>query len=391
MKPIIKRHQNVRLLDGDVLVFGSDRLARNITLTPQIRAMFELIDGTREVGSLFVELAARFPELTLGDVTEALTQLQEANLIEDAGRQPPDDFPSEELERYDRQLLFFSLFNAAPDACYEAQRRLRDARVTLIGCGGVGSHTLLQLACMGVGHIRVIDGDCVELSNLNRSYLFTGNDVGQEKVDVAKQWLESAYSHIEFDFRSQRVSDAQQLLDLLDGSSFAVLSADTPYLDINRWFNDACLDLDIPYSLAGSSEVHGTIGPITIPGETSCFECHGFDRTSLFSGPDFLVRANRRRQAPSFAPIVSSLAALNALEVVKHLTGFAQPQLLNRQLGLDFETLSFEWIDRPRRDDCPACGTRSNRHFPFAETRKYPLAASPTERAHPRSAAAAGS
>lgn len=359
MRPRIKPYLRLRLLDDNVLLFGEDKNAKNIPLNPMLAEFIALLDGNREIAEIHASLKREYPLLNYQDVESGVRQLREANLVEDGEQPSPSDFREEELDRYDRQLLFFSMFEEADNDRYALQRRLKGARITVLGCGGIGSHTILNLACAGVGYVRIVDFDVVEPSNLNRSFVYGQKDVGKPKSAVLRDKMCDINPHIEYDFVEQKIGAKDDLTPLLDDTDFAVLCADTPYLRINEWFNEVCLRLRVPYGLAGSSEVYGTVGPITVPYETSCFECHGYDRTDLFAGPDFLVKANRRRVAPSFVPIIASLASMNSLEIVKYITRFSEPSIFNKQLKVDFSTLEFQYVDRPRRADCVACGAAS--------------------------------
>ncbi|WP_332238829.1 ThiF family adenylyltransferase [Sporolactobacillus sp. KGMB 08714] len=358
MKPIIKRYLRLRLLDNNILLFGENSIAKNIQVNDVLTRYVSLLDGERTVSEIFTILHNEFPEITVKDVEEATEKFLNENLIEDNNENKPDYLSDEELTRYDRQLLFFSMFETPNVDRYTFQKRLKDSKVTILGGGGVGSHTLLNLACAGVGEIRIVDFDKVELSNLNRSFIFNESDIGKKKVSSLEKKIKNINPKVNYEFIDKKISSKQEILGIINGSDFAVLCADTPYLKINKWFNEACLEKNIPYSLAGCSEFHGLVGPITIPYKTSCFECQDYDQKDIFSGSDYIVRANKRRTAPSFVPIISTLASLNSLEIIKYLTQIQQPSILNKQIRINFMTMEFEKIERPRKKDCPVCGDK---------------------------------
>lgn len=356
MRPFFKSHLHLRLLAEDRLLLGEGQMAKNILLDGVISDFLAALDGSTTPEQIHSRLLLRHPTLLFSEVQASLDKLVAANLVDDADRPRPTDFTDEELERYSRQLSFFGMSATSKDDEFDFQRKLREAHVTVLGCGGVGSHTLLNLAAVGVGRIRVVEFDKVETSNLNRSFIFRDTDIGRKKLDVLAPALESLNPRAQYEWIDTRVEEPEQMESILQGTDFALLAADTPYLRINDWFNHTCLALRVPYSLAGCSQIDGTVGPMTIPFQTSCFSCQSYDRTDLFSGPDYVVEANKQRRAPSFAPIISSLASINAGEVVKYLTGWATPSILNRKLAVNFATLKFEFKDAPRRPDCVECG-----------------------------------
>lgn len=360
MKPIIKPYLRLRLLKDNKLLFGEGSINKHLEANDIILHFMSLLDGKHSIEEIFNELHRNYPEISKEEVEDSINKLLRENLIEENEKQKPDFLSDEELERYNRQLLFFSMFEKPDVDSYTFQQRLKNAHITLLGVGGVGSHTLLNLASAGVGSIRVVDFDKVEGSNLSRSFIYDYLDIGKSKVTVLEEKIKKLNPFSNYEMVNQQITSKDDIVQLLDGTDFAILSADTPYLKINKWFNEACLLKNIPYSLAGCSEFHGTVGPITIPFQTSCFECQEFDQTDLYSGPEFLVEINKNRKAAAFAPIISSLASLNSLEIIKYLTKITESSLLNRQLEINYNTLEFKYIERPKLKNCPVCSKKNN-------------------------------
>jgi hypothetical protein len=148
--------------------------------TPEQVQLLEALDGSNALG----ELELRFGEREVG---ETIAQLLELEVIEDAA----DDelVPVAERERFDRQLRCFSDAPGAEPTPSECQARLREAKVAVLGVGGLGGSSALALASCGVGELWLVDGDRVELSNLNRQTLYTVDDVGLLKVEAAARAL----------------------------------------------------------------------------------------------------------------------------------------------------------------------------------------------------------
>ena len=119
-----------------------------------------------------------------------------------------------ELARYNRQIMISGWGN-------EGQERLRKAKVVVAGAGGLGSVILIYLAAAGVGHIRVIDSDKVDITNLNRQVLYTDKDVGREKALAAKERLESLNSDIR----------VEAVVSVISEENASDLLADCPIVD----------------------------------------------------------------------------------------------------------------------------------------------------------------
>jgi len=245
-------------------------------------------------------------------------------------------FTEEELEYYSRQMVMkgFGL---------EGQRKLKEAKVCVVGLGGLGSPVSIQLATMGVGHLRIVDRDVVDISNLHRQHLYGADLVEYPKAEVAAERLRQLNPHVEVEplplsvtpRNAERIIRGVDLVvDCLDGMA--------PRYSRNR----ACVELGIPL-------VHGAvitqIGNATtiVPGETVCFECFqgGLDDESLPSCAVVGVH-------PS---VIGVIASIQVSEAIKILLG-QTPALKNTLLFCDLSDLSFERISLVRMENCPVCG-----------------------------------
>ena len=110
-------------------------------------------------------------------------------------------FSKEELERYSRHLII-------PEFNIEGQKKLKNARVLVVGTGGLGAPVLLYLTAAGVGTIGIVDFDIVDTSNLQRQVLFTTKDVGRPKVDAAKERLEALNPFVKFEIFNTRLDSS---------------------------------------------------------------------------------------------------------------------------------------------------------------------------------------
>lgn len=248
-----------------------------------------------------------------------------------------EELSNEELEYYSRQIVL-------PPIGYDGQLRLRNAKVCIVGLGGLGSPAALQLASMGVGHLRLVDYDVVELSNLQRQHLYDIHSLGYAKVEVAAMRLRDLNPHVQIEplplFLSESnaqdiVRDMDVVVDGLDRMS--------PRYALNR----ACVNLGVPYIFGAAVSTYGNVSTI-IPGTTACVECfqRGFDDDSL---PTCAVVGVH----PS---IINIIASIEVSEAIRVLLG-QKPRLANGLLHCDVEYLEFEKLDLSKADDCPVCGS----------------------------------
>ncbi len=251
-------------------------------------------------------------------------------------RQPRTLTPSQR-HRYSRHLLL-------PEVGEEGQLRLLDARVLLLGAGGLGSPAALYLAAAGVGTLGVIDMDVVDESNLQRQILHNVERIGQRKVDSARQTLTALNPDVDVVTYDTRLG-ADNVLDILEGYDVIVDGTDnfpTRYL-----VNDAALLLRIPV-------VHGSIfrfdGQVTIfsPYVGPCYRC-------MIPEPPPAELAPSCAEAGVLGVLPGIVGSLQAVETIKILLGLGEP-LIGRLLTYDALDQSFRSYKVRRDPSCPACG-----------------------------------
>src|SRR5690349_5500512 len=197
---------------------GGDRDALALPdLTEGQRALLEGLDGSRTLDGL----TALHPELTADEITGTLDQLGELGLVEDAATDSTW-LSDAEQDRYDRQLEYFGELAGGGVDRGACQARLREARVVVIGLGGLGAWATWALAAAGVGHLVGIDGDVVEPSNLNRQTLYREEDVGQPKAVATARTLAAFNSSITFEPVAQRLESERDVASVVRGADFVI-------------------------------------------------------------------------------------------------------------------------------------------------------------------------
>ena len=252
-----------------------------------------------------------------------------------------------DLSRYIRQIIF-------PGVGEEGQRRLLASTAVVIGCGATGSMLCNHLARAGVGRLRIVDRDYIELNNLQRQTLFDEDDItqGLPKAVAAARKLRRINSDILIEDVvadanptniEQFIADADVVLDGTD-------NFETRFL-----LNDACVKLGKPWVYCGVVASYGMTATI-LPGQTACLRC-------LFGNIPAPGTTATCDTAGVLGPVVGVLASVAAAEALKSLLGKGER---NRGLiHVDLWENSFESFQMGLpRPDCPACGLR---HFEFLE------------------------
>ena len=260
-----------------------------------------------------------------------------------------------ELERYIRQIIF-------PPLGEEGQRRLLDSSVVIIGCGGLGCNIASLLTRAGVGHIKVVDRDYVELDNLQRQTLFDEEDIerGLPKAIAAAEKLRKVNSQVEIeplvaDVHYRNVEEIIKDMDLvLDGTD----NFETRYL-----INDACVKHDTPWIYGGAVGSYGMTMNI-IPHQTPCLRC-------LFVQIPPPGTTPTCETAGILGAVPAIIGSIEANEALKLLTGKGKPN--EGLIHIDLWENTFEIFRVARQETCPACGQGK---FEFLEAKEVAMVTS---------------
>jgi molybdopterin-synthase adenylyltransferase len=321
-------------------------------LTARGRALLDGLDGTRTVDGL----AELHPELTAAEVAATLEQLGELGLVEDADSDA--GWLSEaERARYDRQLEYFGELAAPGQPRAACQARLREARVVVIGLGGLGAWTLWSLAAAGVGRLVGVDGDVVELSNLNRQVLYREQDLGEAKARACERTIAAFNSTVSFEAVHRRLEHRDAVAAVVDRADFVVEAADWPPYLLSRWVNSACAEAGVPHVAASQFPPLVRVGPTIVPGRPGCHEC--LEEAGRRADPLFDELAAWRRRsdtlAATFAPACALIGGVLSSDVIHHLTGLAPPATLRASIVIDIRTLELRRLAVEPVPGCPVC------------------------------------
>ncbi|NMM93574.1 thiazole biosynthesis adenylyltransferase ThiF [Bifidobacterium oedipodis] len=247
-------------------------------------------------------------------------------------------FSDEQVERYSRHLILRGLG-------VKGQKKLLASSVLIIGAGGLGSPVALYLAAAGVGHIGLVDGDVVDLSNLQRQIIHTTERIGQPKVDSAAKAMRSLNPDVTVTTHHMLV-DAGNIAQLIEPYDLVVDATDN--FAAKFLINDACVLADKPFIHAGVVGFAGQVMTIR-PHEGPCYRCIFRDMPAAGEVPTC-------RQAGVLGAVVGVIGSLEATEAVKLIVGVGEP-LIGRMLTVDALTMNIRRVPLPAHvPDCPVCG-----------------------------------
>jgi len=235
-------------------------------------------------------------------------------------------FSREELARYDRHIII-------PEFGLEAQKKLKAAKVLVIGSGGLGSPVLLYLAAAGVGTIGIVDFDVVDDSNLQRQVLFGVNEVGQLKAEAARDRLEALNPYIDIVVHNARLS-SENALGII--RQYDVVADGTDNFPTRYLVNDACVLLDKPNIYASIFQFEGQVSVFNYKNEKGEV---GPNYRDLYPTPPPPGLVPSCAEGGVLGVLPGIIGSLQALEVIKVITGVGE--LLNGRFYI-FDALNFE-------------------------------------------------
>ncbi|MFH7325166.1 HesA/MoeB/ThiF family protein [Desulfurivibrio sp. C05AmB] len=248
------------------------------------------------------------------------------------------EYSIEQLERYSRHIIL-------QEVGVEGQDKIAAARVLIVGAGGLGCPAALYLAAAGIGTIGIVDGDTVDLSNLQRQIAHHTKDVGREKVLSAAEKMTAINPDVQVR-TYQMLLCADNIRDVIREYDFVIDGTDnfpTKFL-----VNDACVMESIPFSHGGILRFDGQTTTV-VPGQSACYRC-------TFRQPPPPDAVPTCSQAGVLGAIAGMLGTIQAAEALKHATGIGQ-LLTDTLLSFNALNMSFRRVPLRRQENCPICGT----------------------------------
>ena len=248
-----------------------------------------------------------------------------------------EELSKKELDRFSRQVML-------EEIGYTGQLKLKNSKVCVVGVGGLGNPITTRLVAMGIGTLRIVDRDVIELSNLHRQTMFDEDDVGQVKVEVAAKKLQKLNPDCKIEALAISVNDytALEVIEECDVVIDALDSVNARYA-----LNKACVKSNIPFVTGAAVGVSGQVFTI-LPKQSACYYC-------MFPAldEDTMPTCSIEGVHPS---ILSIVGGIEVAEAIKIIIG-KKPSLSERILHIDLENLDFNGTKTFRADECPICGT----------------------------------
>jgi thiamine biosynthesis protein ThiS len=268
-------------------------------------------------------------EITDGDEVEFLYFMGGGDLA----------FNNEQLERYSRHIILKGVGA-------KGQKKIRNAKILVIGTGGLGSPAAMYLAAAGVGTIGLADFDVVELSNLQRQIIHSTADVGKTKVQSGRETIAALNPDVQVVTYKERVT-AANIADIIHDQDYDFIIDGVDNFPAKFLINDACVLLQKPFSHAGIIGFSGQTLTY-VPGQGPCYRC-------LFDAPPPPGVAPTCREAGVLGVMGGVLGTLQATEALKYILGLGE-LLTGAILMFDATTMEFRKVRLSRNPKCRLCG-----------------------------------
>jgi adenylyltransferase/sulfurtransferase len=247
------------------------------------------------------------------------------------------NFTDDQITRYSRHILL-------PEVEGKGQKKLAQARILIVGVGGLGSPAALYLAAAGVGTLGLIDSDVVDLSNLQRQIIHYTADVGRSKVLSAKEKIQALNPDVTVVLHEDRFM-ARNALELVRDYSVVIDGVDN--FPAKFLINDACYFSGIPLVHGGILRFDGRVSTI-IPKHSACYRC-------VFKQPPPPGLVASCQEAGVLGVLAGIIGTIQATEALKLILGIGHP-LTDRMLDVDARRMRFREIPVTRNPRCPLCG-----------------------------------
>lgn len=321
------------------------------------------LTGEHTVDAILHAFSSRGDDSVITKIRAIIGALDNCLFLEDLSMDPPPSLEAYDLERWSRNFDFLGSYCQSHTNKYQKQLLVKNARIALLGLGGLGSHVLYDLVAFGFSNIRAVDFDRVELANLNRQILYSENDIGRIKTEIAAMRIHAFSPHSNVEFINKRLNSTDDITSIVQDMDAAICVADKPRFHIVNWLNEACVKADVPF-ITGGIDNQRAVYYTVLPYKTGCVECwkHQVQSTDILSTAFFADEfSNEPRDhsypAPAVVPLVSTLAGFMVSELIRLITNIAPPVATNRLRAVDFTTMQVADAETwERRMECSLCG-----------------------------------
>ncbi|GAX48215.1 HesA/MoeB/ThiF family protein [Pseudolactococcus reticulitermitis] len=309
--------------------------------------LLKIVQITPEVSNYQKLLRENGFDIDLDDLNDLLQLWLDLNILklqEDCEKKLVDL----NFEKYDRQIKNFgTLPGLTEQDGIEFQKKISASSIGVLGIGGVGSYIVQGLASMGIGKLKIVDGDIIELSNTSRQILYREHDIGKSKVLVAKEQVALISPKTEVEVLNTFIDYANidEVSLFFEGIDFLILAADTPRGEIEYITDRLAVRNQVPwltFAPFGFSKIF--LGPLIIPNKTKTLK-ELIPQNNFIENSKLIKEINDNFYSTIMDPYNGMAAKMALIEVVKFITGYGNVSVINKRILIDTSTWEIEHYD----------------------------------------------
>lgn len=342
--------------------YMNTRQKKTFKVNKELITLLEIIDGKKSLSDIH-KIMNNLYGIEYNSVDAVINSMIENRIITVVNRNH-DILLQEDIERYDRQINYFTEFLDSEEEGLRAQKRIMDSKILIFGCGATGGDIALELVMAGVQNITLYDYDTVENSDVSRHMYFTDKDIGKIKVDALKKQLELINSKVNITCISQSMKPDTNICDLIKKQDFVVNTLDEPYIGYtSSKISRICVQYSIPHFIGGGFDAHlASTGEIIIPYITPCVECyatHFKEKLKNWKPKKHPVKT-RYTEIGGLASMSLFSASFAAIEIIKYIAGLTETKNSFKVRGeLLFTDMSLTYLKVSKNPNYPICGGKN--------------------------------
>lgn len=321
--------------------------------------LLENIDGNRTLSELKAYMKEKF-DINPDFIEQVILSMVKNHIVTEVDTST-NILPSEDKERYARQINYFSEFLDSETDGLIAQKKILESKVIIFGCGSVGGDIAMQLAMSGIGGITLFDFDKVEVSDASRHMYFCNDMIGKNKVDALAFELKQINSSIIVNVINSSMKPESDVEEIIRNFDFVVNTMDEPYIGYtSSKISRICVKYNIPHFIAGGFDAHlSSTGELIIPYVTPCVECYANHFKEKLKGwkPKKHPIKKRYEEIGGLACLSLFSSSYACIEIIKCIAGLVDLEDRYKVRGeFLFNDMSLTYLNVEKNPECPICG-----------------------------------
>ena len=356
----IKDSVDVYLVDDEFILFYfmNTRTRKRFRINDTVINLIEEIDGKRTAEELYNDFIIK-NDISKDEFSLFIDKMIESNVLIE--RLDEHVLSNDDINRYDRQINYFSEFLGSELEAEKAQLKLKESSIGIIGCGAVGGDIAIQLAMAGVESFVLMDYDTVEESDCTRHMYYDRSDIGRKKVEVLSDKLKAINSQIKTYISYSVFTPDTNMDTFLDKSTFVVCTADEPYLGYTaNLTSQLCVPRMISHYIAGGFDAHlASTGELVIPYVTPCAACYAtyFEHKLKDWKPKKHPVVKRATEFGGLSSMSLFSASFACIEIVKYICGLVDmKENYKKRAEFLFDGMELVYLEPERNPNCSVCG-----------------------------------